>query len=181
MANCLLDTAFAGVGCGESTPGMYDYLYFGNKSEATLTKGTGASLGLVTDITFTSGAGWYKVKCKKGSVVFSEAFTGDGDTVSFAPQFEAHIASNAQDARNFINAIAGPDLIVVGRGKGDTFHIVGVDSGARLVEAEATSATDGFGNRFVVRAIDEADKSLLYLDTNATTTAATLDTDTIES
>lgn len=181
MANCLLDTAFAGVGCGESTPGAYDEVYIANKSEITLTKGTGANEGIVTAVTFASGKGWYRAKAKKNSVVFSEAFSGDGDIVSFAPQVEFMIASNAQDARNFVDALGGPDLVVVARGKGDTFHVVGVDSGARMVENEATSAADGFGNRIVIRAVDEANKSWLYLDTDVATTVAALEADTVAS
>lgn len=182
MAQCLADTAFAGVECGGSTPGAYDEVWIGNRSELTVTEGTGADLGYVTDITFDSGAGWYRFKCKKGSVVFRESMQGgEEDLVAWQPEIEFMLASNTQAARNAVNSLGGPDLVAVCRGKGDTFHIIGIESGARLVTNEASSAADAFGNQVIIRELNNEKKALLYFDTDVTTTLTALEGATIAS
>lgn len=183
MANCLLDTAFAGVACADrGTPGSYDEIWIGNREELTVTKGTTSDEGLLTDITFDSGTGWYRFKCKKNSVVPSETLNGgEEDLISYQQQVEFHIASVSQAARNAIDALGGPDLVVVVRTKGDVFKVIGTDGGARMVENEETAAADGFGNRVVIRADEEPTKMYQYLDTDTATTVAALASATVAS
>lgn len=182
MAQCLLDTAFAGVECGGATPGAYDEVWIGNRSEITVTEGTVANEGLVTAVTFDSGAGWYRFKAKKGSVIFRESMQGgEEDLVAWQPEIEFMLASNTQAARNAVNALGGPDLVAVCRGKGDTFHIIGIESGARLVTNEASTAADAFGNQVIIRELNNEKKALLYLDTDVATTLAALASSTVAS
>lgn len=177
VANCAIDTAFSGVSCADrGTPGMKTYAYFANFDEITGWTGSGS---VNTAVTFASGAGFYRVEIKKDSGRFHETLqNGDSDLTSYDQDYEFMIASLASGARDFIDGLNGPNMVCFLPSKDENVYVIGKENGVKMVENEADTNTDSYGERVILRAtqstskreyllVTDFDGTISYLEANA--------------
>lgn len=85
------------------------------------------------------------------------------------------IASLSTEARNFVDNTNGPDFVLFAPSKNGEIFIVGKDIGAKLVENEATSEQDGYGERILFRSTQMPQKRFELKQTDTDTTIALLE------
>jgi hypothetical protein len=77
-------------------------------------------------------------------------------------------------ARNFIESLAGPDIVAILELKAGVFKIIGKDAGAKLFSHVGTSDQAEVGNTFSIRAENMSEPCPHFWDTDESTTLATL-------
>jgi hypothetical protein len=159
---------------------MKQFAYLANLGEiASWTAGTE---GIYTNFTMDAGKGLLRFEIKKDSGIFRETLEGgDQDLGSYNQEYEAMIASLSTDARNFVDNTNGPDFVVFAPTKNGRVFVLGKDIGAKLVENEASSEQDGYGERILFRATQMPQKRFELLDTDTDTTIALLEAKVVAS
>jgi hypothetical protein len=180
MGACVGTLGYGGVSCPPETPGMKQFAYLANLGEiASWTAGTE---GIYTNFTMDAGKGLLRFEIKKDSGIFRETLEGgDQDLGSYNQEYEAMIASLSTDARNFVDNTNGPDFVVFAPTKNGRVFVLGKDIGAKLVENEASSEQDGYGERILFRATQMPQKRFELLDTDTDTTIALLEAKVVAS
>lgn len=174
MGACLGTLGYGGVSCPPATPGMKQFAYLANLSE--IASWTAGADGIYTNFTMDSGTGLLRFEIKKDSGIFRETLQGgDQDLGSYDQEYEAMIASLSTEARNFVDNTNGPDFVLFAPSKNGEIFIVGKDIGAKLVENEATSEQDGYGERILFRSTQVPQKRFELKQTDTDTTIALLE------
>lgn len=180
MPECELTIGYNGVACPPESAGMKEYAYAVDKDN--IATWTATSAGLYSAFTLKTGAELIRFEIKKDSGRFHETLQGAEESLgSWDQDYEAMIASLSTSARNFMNSLNGPNMVVFAPTKSNTVLIIGKQNGARMVENEADSNSDAYGERFIVRATGENEKRNQLLDTNFDDTIAFLDGITTQS
>ena len=91
------------------------------------------------------------------------------------------IASLSTTARNFVNDKNGPDFVIFAPSKNGSVFIVGKDIGTKLVENEASTSQDAYGERILFRATQMPQKRHELFNTDVDTTIAALEAKVIAS
>lgn len=180
MAACTYTLGYGGVSCPPETPGVKQFAYAANLNE--IASWTAGADGIYTSFTMDGGKGLYRFEIKKDSGIMREVLEGGEESLgSYNQDFEFMIASLSADARNFVDSLNGPDGVFFVPSKNGRVFILGKDIGCRMVENEATTEQDGYGERVVVRATQMPQKRYELFDTDTDTTIAALEAKVIAS
>lgn len=180
MSACTLTLGFQGVSCPPETAGGKQFAFLGNLSE--IASWTAGASGIYSDVTFDSGKGLYRFEVKKDSMIFRETLQGGDQSLgSYDQDLEIMIASLGTDARNFVDSLNGPDIVAFVPLKNGKVLILGKDIGCNMVENEASSEQDAYGERVVLRATQMPEKRFEFFDTDVDTTIAKLEAKVVAS
>lgn len=180
MSACEKTLGYGGVSCPPATAGMTQVVYFANLND--ISSWTAGATGLYTDVTMKATKGLYRFEIKKDSGRFHETLQGAEESLgSYDQDYEAMIASMSITARNAVDDSNGPDLVIFAPSKSQEVFIVGKDLGARMVENEADTNQDAYGERMIFRATQMREKRVHLLDTDYDTTIALLESLVIAS
>lgn len=170
---CNLTSGIGRPACPGETPGCHDTFYLFNRSQVTaFVAGTG---NIVANITFASGAGYYQVVAKKGSVVGRNELQDDEfSSANWTLEVDFHLADLSSEARDFVNDLAGPELGVIIKTKGDKFLLFGYNDGLEMKVNNMTTEAEGLGEFVTLRSIEQNEKHRIFFDTNTTTTEANI-------
>lgn len=158
--------------CNQVAAGVYhNRLWLSNLDEITSWT-VGATPNEYTDIVFTATNGLFALKLDKDSVIWREEY--DKETKSWYQEMSGKIADLGINARNFIETLAGPDIVAVLELKAGVFKVIGKDSGAKLFTHVGTSDQAEVGNMFSLRAENMSEPSAHFFDTDESTTLSTL-------
>lgn len=158
--------------CSQVAAGVYhNRIWLGNLDEITAWSGT-ATPNQYDDITFDGANGLFALKLDKDSVIWREEY--DPETKSWYQEFSGKVADLGISARNFIDSLAGPDIVAILELKAGVFKIIGKDSGAKLFSHVGSSDQAEMGNTFSIRAENMANPCPHFFDTDEDTTLLTL-------
>ncbi len=151
MAECLLTTGFAGLGCPPATPGGRNYIYLANLTEIdTWTPGTA---GIYTNFTMVATEVIYKVEISKDTLDARDSLQGgDQDLGSYDQEVEFVIKSMSVAARNAVNSMNGPNMVAFVPTKNGEVFIMGKDIGMKMVTNDATLLGDSYGETVILKA-----------------------------
>lgn len=174
MAECAKTLGYGGADCPQDSAGMRQVVYMANLDD--IATWTATSTGLYSAFTMDAGTGLYRVEIKKDSGIFRETLEGAEEGLgAYNQEYEAMIASLSTTARNFVNDSNGPNIVIIAPQKTDRVLIIGKQNGTKMVENDATSEQDGYGERMLFRASGENEKRNELLDTNYNDTIAFLE------
>ena len=124
------------------------------------------------DVTFGAGDGFYELEVEKDTVQWRNEF--DEGSQSFFQALSFRVPDLGIEARNFLQSTKGPDMVIIAQLKAGVFQIIGKDSGANLFSLVASSEGEEVGYAVEFRAQQMDELSPHFLDTDVTTTLATL-------
>lgn len=151
--------------CDIATAGMTQLAFMANLR--TITAWTAGATGIYTDFTLAPGSGFFQVEIKKDSGRMHETLEGAEESLgSYTQDYEMVLSSLGVEARNFMDDNNGADLVLFVPSKNEEVFILGKDLGCRMVENEADSNSDAYGERAIFRATQMRQKRYFLLDTN---------------
>lgn len=175
MAACAVTDGYKQNSCPLPTPGAYQAFYVANFAQVAGWTGSGND-NEYEAITFSSGAGLYKWQVQRDSVILrEEKQEEENGAINYTHELTFRVLDMGLEARNRIDELNGVDVVCIGRTKADTFEIIGYDNGARLaINVRSTESAD-LGHLVTIRAINQPGLAKHFLDTDVTTTLATLE------
>lgn len=171
----LLTSGYSVPDCASTTAGVYEQRIWLANFEDISSWTQGATPDEYTDITFVAGTptnGLYRLKLDKDGPIVREEY--DPETKAWYHEISGKIPSLAIDARNFINSLKGPDLVVIAELKAGVFKVLGKEGGCKLFTNVGSTDGTEVGEVFSLRAANQSEKMAHFWDTNETTTLATL-------
>jgi hypothetical protein len=124
------------------------------------------------DVTFGAGDGFFELVVEKDTVQWRNEY--DEASKSFTHSLIFRIPDLSITARNFLQQTKGPDMVLIAQTKAGPFQILGKDSGAQLFSLVGSSEGEEVGYAVEFRASNMDELSPHFLDTDVTTTLATL-------
>jgi hypothetical protein len=158
--------------CNQVAAGVYHNRIWLANLEEILAWGSSATPNQYDALTFGAGDGLFALKLDKDSVIWREEY--DPETKSWYHEFSGKVADLGITARNFIESLAGPDIVAILELKAGVFKIIGKDAGAKLFSHVGTSDQAEVGNMFSIRAENMSEPCPHFWDTNESTTLALL-------
>ena len=173
MPQCTFSAGFAASGCALPSVGVSkdDIWLFNTSNISSYTD----SSGTITALTLATGATGYKMEIEKGSGnTYQERQEDDSSGIDYKHGFEGRIADTSATARTFIDNFNGPDVTMVVRRNDDTFDILGLDEGVRMVRMNESTRSGELGYNFAFEGMGFNYVMKKFLDTDLATTITTL-------
>ena len=173
MPQCTFSAGFSATGCSLPSVGTSkDDIWIFNTSQISYTE----SSGEISAFTMTTGSSGYKMEVKKGSGhVYQEKQEDDDGGIDYKQGYEAVIADTSTTARNFIDNFNGPDVTIVVKRNDDTFDVIGLDEGVRMVRMTESTRSGELGYSFAFEGMGFNYVTKKVFNTDVTTTVAMLD------
>ena len=132
----------------------------------------GATANEYNLIDFKGSNGLFACTFHKDSVFWRESKSEDDDT--YSQEIEFRLVDHSIEARNWVESTLGVDIVAIVQLKAGVFKIIGKDSGARVVQDNATSEQDGNGRTMIIRASEMPEPCPHFFNTSETNTLAKL-------
>lgn len=176
---CSITAGISRPACPGETPGIYDTFYLFNRDNVSSFTKSG---NLVTNISFSSSDGFYRVIAKKNSVVFrEEKQDNDTDATDYTHELDFNLTDLSKEARDFVNDLNGVSLGAIVKTKGDKYILLGYNDGLQMKVNTTSSAADALGEFVTLRETQVGEKTRRFLKTDVTTTDAWLVSNTVAS
>ena len=158
--------------CNQVAAGVYhNRIWLANLDEI-VSWSTSSTENQYDAITFEAGQGLFALKLDKDSVIWSEEY--DPETKSWYQEFSGKVADLGITARNFMESLAGPDIVAILELKAGVFKIIGKDRGAKLFSHVGSSDQAEVGNMFSIRAENMSENCPHFLVTDEDGTISAL-------
>lgn len=173
MPSCALAQGIGRPDCPGATPGAFDtFFLFNINDKSAYVAGVGSQ---ISDITFNAGKGFFQVIATKGSVIAKESLVDAESGTSYTPEVTFNLADVSTEARDFVNALNGPEMGVLVQSKTGDWFLFGYTEGLTMkVNDFTTEAGTSFGEMVTLRATDVNEKRRIFFDTDADTTLSNI-------
>ena len=172
MPNCVLTGGYSQSTCPLPASGVYhNRCWIGTLAEIN-TFYEGSTSNEYDLIDFVGSNGLFAVTVHKDGVIWSETKSEDDDT--YSQQLEFRIVDHSITARNYVESLLGVDIVCIVEIKAGVFKIIGKDSGARLVQDNATTEADANGRTCIIRADEMPEPCPHFWNTSEANTLAKL-------
>lgn len=171
----LLTTGYSVAICPSVTAGVYEQQIWLANFEDISTWTQTINNDEFSAITFVAGTptnGLYRIKLDKDGPIWKEEY--DPETKSYYHEISGKIPSLDLQARNFLDSLRGPDLVVIARLKADVFKVLGKEGGCKLFTHAGSSEGADVGNTFSLRAQKQGEPCAHFYATSPTLTVAAL-------